>query len=56
MPKRSIADVEVRDLTVSMRVDFNVPLDDQQKIADDLRIAWRCRRSNRCCRVAASSF
>ena len=38
MPKRSIADVEVRDLTVLMRVDFNVPLDDQQKIADDLRI------------------
>jgi len=38
MPKRSIADVDVRDLTVLMRVDFNVPLDDQQKITDDLRI------------------
>ncbi|HEV8072161.1 MAG TPA: phosphoglycerate kinase [Planctomycetaceae bacterium] len=38
MPKRSIADVEVRDRAVLMRVDFNVPLDDQQKIADDLRI------------------
>jgi phosphoglycerate kinase len=38
MPKRSIADVDVRDRAVLMRVDFNVPLDDQQKIADDLRI------------------
>jgi phosphoglycerate kinase len=38
MSKRSIADVEVRDRAVLMRVDFNVPLDDQQKIADDLRI------------------
>jgi len=38
MPKRSIADVDVRDRTVLMRVDFNVPLDDQQKITDDLRI------------------
>jgi phosphoglycerate kinase len=38
MPKRSIADVDVRERTVLMRVDFNVPLDDQQKITDDLRI------------------
>jgi phosphoglycerate kinase len=38
MPKRSVADVEVRDRAVLMRVDFNVPLDDQQKITDDLRI------------------
>jgi phosphoglycerate kinase len=38
MPKRSIADVDVRDRTVLMRVDFNVPLDDQQHITDDLRI------------------
>jgi phosphoglycerate kinase len=38
MPKRSIADVDVRDGTVLMRVDFNVPLDDQQQITDDLRI------------------
>jgi phosphoglycerate kinase len=38
MPKRSIADVDVRDRKVLMRVDFNVPLDDQQKITDDLRI------------------
>jgi len=38
MPKRSIADVDVRDRAVLMRVDFNVPLDDQQKITDDLRI------------------
>jgi phosphoglycerate kinase len=38
MPKRSIADVDVRDRAVLMRVDFNVPLDDQQHITDDLRI------------------
>ena len=38
MPKRSIADVDVRDRTVLMRVDFNVPLDDHQNITDDLRI------------------
>jgi phosphoglycerate kinase len=38
MPKRSIADVDVRDRIVLMRVDFNVPLDDEQHITDDLRI------------------
>jgi phosphoglycerate kinase len=38
MPKRSIADVDVRDRRVLMRVDFNVPLDDQPHITDDLRI------------------
>jgi phosphoglycerate kinase len=38
MPKRSIADVDVKGRTVLMRVDFNVPLDEQQQITDDLRI------------------
>jgi phosphoglycerate kinase len=38
MPKRSIADVDVKNRAVLMRVDFNVPLDDQQNITDDLRI------------------
>jgi phosphoglycerate kinase len=38
MPKRSIADVDVRGRTVLMRVDFNVPLDEERKITDDLRI------------------
>jgi phosphoglycerate kinase len=38
MPKRSIADVDVNGRTVLMRVDFNVPLDDQPQITDDLRI------------------
>jgi phosphoglycerate kinase len=38
MPKRTIADVDVANKTVLMRVDFNVPLDDAQKVTDDLRI------------------
>ena len=38
MAKKTIADVEVADKTVLMRVDFNVPLDDQQNITDDRRI------------------
>ncbi|MGE3315346.1 MAG: phosphoglycerate kinase [Planctomycetaceae bacterium] len=38
MPKKTIADVDVRGKRVLMRVDFNVPLDDKQQITDDLRI------------------
>jgi phosphoglycerate kinase len=38
MAKKTIADVEVKDKTVLMRVDFNVPLDDQLQITDDRRI------------------
>jgi len=38
MAKKTIADVDVRDKTVLMRVDFNVPLDDAQRITDDRRI------------------
>ena len=38
MAKKTIEQVEVQGKTVLMRVDFNVPLDDQQQITDDRRI------------------
>lgn len=38
MNKRTIEDVTVRGKRVFLRVDFNVPLDENQKITDDTRI------------------
>ena len=38
MAKKTIADVDVARKTVLMRVDFNVPLDDDRNITDDRRI------------------
>ncbi|MAE60079.1 MAG: phosphoglycerate kinase, partial [Planctomycetaceae bacterium] len=38
MPKKTIADIDVADRTVLMRVDFNVPLDENQTVTDDRRI------------------
>ncbi len=39
MAKKTIADVDVAGKTVLIRVDFNVPLDDQQQITDDRRVS-----------------
>lgn len=38
MAKKTIDEIDVAEKTVLMRVDFNVPLDDQQSITDDRRI------------------
>jgi phosphoglycerate kinase len=38
MAKKTIQDVDVANKTVLMRVDFNVPLDEQGNITDDTRI------------------
>lgn len=38
MNKVTVADINFRDRRVLVRVDFNVPLDDQQQITDDRRI------------------
>jgi 3-phosphoglycerate kinase len=38
MKKKSLNDIKVKGKRVFLRVDFNVPLDDQQEITDDTRI------------------
>ncbi|MFH0763838.1 MAG: phosphoglycerate kinase [Candidatus Omnitrophota bacterium] len=38
MPKKAISDVDLKGKRVLMRVDFNVPLDENLNITDDIRI------------------
>ena len=38
MPKKSVQDIDVRGKRVFVRVDFNVPFDEQHNVSDDTRI------------------
>ncbi len=47
MSKKTVADVDVKGKRVLMRVDFNVPLDKDQRITDDRRIEIIAARRDR---------
>jgi len=46
MNKKTIEDIDVKGKKVIVRVDFNVPLDENRKITDDKRIVVRFQPSS----------
>ena len=48
MKKQTVKDIDIRNKRVLMRVDYNVPLDEQFNITDDARIAKSLPTLNYC--------
>ena len=56
MNKKTIRDIELSGKTVLMRVDYNVPVDENGAITDDARIRELCRRCYTASTRARASF